>query len=151
MKELLILRGLPGSGKSTRAKRMIKDKNLSWRHIEADQFHMIDGAYKYNSDIAKYAHAWCLNQAAFFLNKDNPVIVSNTFVNTKEILPYIYMANDLKACIKIADCEGDYESIHNIPDAVMQTMKSIWMPLGAVESDLENYIERYNTKITFIK
>ena len=41
MKELILLRELPGAGKSTLAKRVCN------QHIEADMFFMKDGEYKF--------------------------------------------------------------------------------------------------------
>ena len=43
MKELFLLRGLPGSGKSTLA------KSLDGIHVEADQFFMVGGEYKFDA------------------------------------------------------------------------------------------------------
>ena len=56
MKELFLLRGLPGSGKSTLA------KSLDGIHIEADQFFMAGGEYKFDASKLKEAHNNCLTR-----------------------------------------------------------------------------------------
>ena len=53
MKQLILLRGLPGSGKSTFA------KSLGGIHIEADQYFMQDGEYKFDASQLKHAHNYC--------------------------------------------------------------------------------------------
>ena len=46
MKDLILLRGLPGSGKSTFAKMLVRDKD--YRHKEADMFFVdSEGNYKF--------------------------------------------------------------------------------------------------------
>ena len=55
MKNLYIIRGLPGSGKSTIAKSLGK----SWQIFEADQFFMKNGKYEFDGSKLKDAHDWC--------------------------------------------------------------------------------------------
>ena len=45
MKKLILLRGIPGSGKSTFAKSI---SNESTGHIESDMFFIKDGEYKFD-------------------------------------------------------------------------------------------------------
>ena len=49
---VLILQGLPGSGKSTFA-----EKN-GYACVSADQWYMEDGVYQYNRKNSGKAHAW---------------------------------------------------------------------------------------------
>jgi len=55
MKELFLLRGLPGAGKSTLA------KSLGGKHIEADMYFEYEGKYKFDASRLKEAHDWCQN------------------------------------------------------------------------------------------
>ena len=52
-KELILVRGIPGSGKSTFA------KSLGGTHFETDKFFMVDGEYKFDGTKIKEAHKWC--------------------------------------------------------------------------------------------
>jgi len=53
VKQLILLRGLPGSGKSTFANL------LGGIHVEADQYFIQDGEYKFDASKLKQAHNWC--------------------------------------------------------------------------------------------
>jgi shikimate kinase len=56
VKILFIVRGLPGSGKSTIAKQ------LSYNHFEADQYFERDGEYNFIPSEIGNAHQWCRHQ-----------------------------------------------------------------------------------------
>lgn len=53
MSILRIVRGLPGSGKSTFAKK------FGVAHFEADMYHIQDDEYKWIGSRTKLAHEWC--------------------------------------------------------------------------------------------
>ena len=54
-KVLFIVRGLPGSGKTTLA------KSLGSVHFEADMYFMEGNEYKFDITKIKKAHEWCQN------------------------------------------------------------------------------------------
>ncbi len=56
MKNLYLLRGIPGAGKSTLAKQ------LGDAHFEADSYFMIDGEYQFDPTKLRKAHEWCQGQ-----------------------------------------------------------------------------------------
>ena len=91
-KMLYLVRGIPGSGKSTFA------KSLGGTHFEADQFFMVDGKYKFDGSKLKEAHNWCQNivNTAMILNLtaglNKRIVVSNTFTQEWEMKPYFEMA-----------------------------------------------------------
>ena len=63
MKKLVIIRGIPGSGKSTHASGLIKAYQSEGRttaHFEADMFFTHeDGSYHWNPKQIGFAHQWC--------------------------------------------------------------------------------------------
>ena len=91
-KELYLLRGLPGSGKSTLAKSLVGDKDYC--HKEADMYFIDrEGNYKFNSSQIKDAHKWCQEEIEFVMKYELPrVVVSNTFTQEWEMLPYYELA-----------------------------------------------------------
>lgn len=52
--ELVLIRGLPGSGKSTMAKVLAL---VGYQHFEADMFFVRDGTYCYDRSRIREAHA----------------------------------------------------------------------------------------------
>ena len=92
MKELILLRGVPGCGKSTLAKLLVGDKDYC--HKEADMY-FIDGKGNYNFDPSKIkdAHAWCKEETEFVMKYEHsPVVVSNTFTQEWEMEAYYELA-----------------------------------------------------------
>ena len=117
---LTLVRGLPGSGKSTYA------KTLNCFHIEADMFHMNDGTYEFDAANLKKAHELCQKFAKTVLESGADVVVSNTFTQYWELKPYIDMALQLQASIKVVEMKEDYGNVHNVPSEVISTMKERW-------------------------
>lgn len=122
--KLILIRGLPGSGKSTQAKKLLK---RGWKHYEADSFHINDeGVYDFQIFRAADAHAWCLDMATTAIEEGKTVIVSNTFTTIKELQPYLYMAKDYGVPVEVLVCTGKYKSIHGVPKDVIAKMKDRW-------------------------
>jgi predicted kinase len=124
MQYLYIIRGLPGSGKSTLAKILAEKYNFN--HLEADMFFMQDGKYIFDRNKLKEAHKWCQEQVEEYLSMGHNVVVSNTFVKLWEIEPYNELAKKYLAEINIIECNGQYQSIHNIPEETIKKMRENW-------------------------
>jgi ABC-type phosphate/phosphonate transport system ATPase subunit len=80
--ELVLIRGLPGSGKSTMAKDLATQGYL---HFEADMFFEVDGHYRYDASRIRDAHSWCQQMTRQALAKGLKVVVSNTFTQLREM------------------------------------------------------------------
>lgn len=128
MPKLHIIRGLPGSGKSTMAKALEQaDDYLHTIHIETDQYFIRpDGFYDFDPALLKRAHKWCQDEARFHLENEYDVIVSNTFTQRWEVQPYIDMAKELGAKLTITVAKGKYKNIHDVPEEVIEKMKARW-------------------------
>ena len=117
MKTLYIVRGIPGSGKSTFA------KSLGGTHFEADMFFMKDGEYKYDMFKIKEAHKWCQEQTDRVLAEGEMVVVSNTFTTKKELKPYFELAKKYNIIPTVILCQNNFGSIHNVPEETIEKMK----------------------------
>jgi len=123
MATLYIVRGLPGSGKSTVAKKLVKVE----RHRETDMYFITDGQYQFNPKLIKVAHEWCKKEIRNLMETEqSDCAVSNTFTQRWEYQPYIELAKKCGYTISIVECHGTWKNIHNVPDDVIAQMKNRW-------------------------
>lgn len=121
MPHLYIIRGVPGSGKTTLANRMYEFGMID-DFFEADQF-MVDslGQYKFDAKRLKFCHEKCQRETRSELSKGLNVAVSNTFTRKWEMQPYLDMAKEFDAQVTVIACQGEFENVHGVPvDKVRQ-------------------------------
>lgn len=127
MAKLTIVRGLPGSGKSTFARMYAEDTGAS--HWENDMFFMVNGEYKFDPNFHSDAIAWCRGKVFKDLSEGKNVVVSNTFCRLSTIEVFLEYTDKHGHEVEFAVMRGNYGSIHNVPDEVISTMKSKWQEL----------------------
>lgn len=87
--KLIILRGIPGSGKS-HLTNCFSDAEI----CSADDYFCENGEYKFNRDELSKAHDYCYNMCVEYLHKKcNTIIVDNTNATLKEYQKYINAGN----------------------------------------------------------
>lgn len=126
MKELFLLRGLTGSGKSTLA------KSLGGIHIEADQYFMVDGEYKFDGSKIKLAHNYCQSQTGAWMGSNGEqvnvdrVVVSNTFTQEWEMEPYYKLAEKYGYRVYSLIVENRHGGVneHGVPEEKLEQMKN---------------------------
>lgn len=124
MPTLTLIRGLPGSGKSTWAKAL---SNFAGVHIEADMFfENEEGEYHFDPKKIGEAHKWCQEMTEEYMDCGLDVYVSNTFTQKWEMEPYLKLAIQYGYDMDILVARGEYNSIHNVPQDVIDRMKSRW-------------------------
>lgn len=127
MQRLILVRGLPGSGKSTYAREFAIKNNFV--HMEADLYFLDEhGVYRFDPSKLKEAHKWCQDRTSAILYRGHSVIVSNTFTQHWEMLPYQEMAKRYRIPCEIIVMEGSYGSIHDIPEKTLERMRQRWEP-----------------------
>ena len=131
MKSLIIVRGVPGSGKSTFAETLFEmaemNEYIHVADISADMY-FTDEFGNYNFDPSKLgaAHEFCKERTEFFLQEDfTHVIVHNTFTTEKEIKPYQELAEKYgyRFVSVIVENRHGSDSVHNVPKHTIERMK----------------------------
>lgn len=117
--QLVLVRGLPGSGKSTFAATLTASGYL---HLEADQFFVVDGVYRYDASRIRDAHRWCQEQARSALAQGRRVVVANTFTRLDEMRPYL----QLSAATIVIRASGEWRNVHDVPVDVFGRMRDRW-------------------------
>jgi predicted kinase len=129
-KVLILLRGLPGSGKSSFA-------NLIWSSFvicEADQFfYDNEGNYNFDPSKLKQAHKYCRDKVESFMldNEKNSqfypeIVVSNTFTREWEMEEYFKLAEkyDYKVVSLIVENRHGGKNVHGVPDSKIEEMRN---------------------------
>lgn len=129
-KLLVLLRGLPGSGKSSFAKHMWSDFVI----CEADQFfYDSEGNYNFNPSKLKDAHKYCRDRVETFMsdNEKNPqfypeIVVSNTFTREWEMDEYFKLAKkyDYQVVSLIVENRHGNKNVHGVPDSKIEEMRN---------------------------
>ena len=120
---LYLIRGLPGSGKTTLAKR------LNMAYYEADQyFEDEDGKYNFNKAELHAAHDYCQRCVSAHMEQGThlDVAVSNTFTTLQEMKPYFKIGRHYGVDVQVIECKGRWESIHAVPEHVLDLMEDRW-------------------------
>lgn len=117
--DLVLIRGIPGSGKTTYVKNNLKNH----KHFEADQFFEKDGEYKFDASKIKEAHNKCFRDTKESLNNNDKVAVSNTFTRKWEMDKYLDLAKKLNKKVKILRTTKQFKNIHKIPEDKIKEMK----------------------------
>ncbi|XP_046543018.1 LOW QUALITY PROTEIN: 2',3'-cyclic-nucleotide 3'-phosphodiesterase-like [Haliotis rubra] len=92
-KVMFLLRGLPGSGKSTIVSNLQYVYPTSVK-CSADDFFLVKGQYKFDAARLQEAHGWCQTKARYACESGTPVvIIDNTNVRHWEMHFYLNLAH----------------------------------------------------------
>ena len=130
--ELVLIRGIPGSGKSTMANVLVM---IGYKNFEADMFFEVDGHYQYDASRIRDAHEWCQQMTQRALERGESVVVSNTFTRIREMAPYLQMK---VGRIKVIEARGKWENVHGVPADAMASMASRWEQYPAANGHRHN-------------
>jgi predicted kinase len=133
--EVIIMRGIPGSGKSTWIKNFIAERKWpenDYVIVSADHYFMVGSCYRYDPKKIGEAHASCLRDFVaelYPMRKDAPrgVIVDNTNTTAVEIAPYYALALAYGAEVKIVRVHCPFEvahprNVHGVPQSTVWRM-----------------------------
>ena len=121
MSKLILVRGLPGSGKSAYA------GTLSDYVFEADSYFISSkGVYTFDPTKLKEAHLSCLLRTANCILNGDSAVVANTFTQRWEMEPYFTLGRLMGVEVEVHKCVGDYQNIHGVPPEAIERMRARW-------------------------
>jgi len=132
---MTIMRGLPGSGKSTKAKKIAAETGAII--VSADNFFVgHDGVYRFEPSRIGDAHASCYEGAVNAVTRGNSVIVDNTNTQKWEFQKYVELSIATGMVINIvtvydgglSDEALARRNTHDVPVEAIARMRARWEP-----------------------
>ncbi len=132
-KELILVRGLPGSGKSTYARQ------LTSSNFAADDFFEARG--EFDGSLLGVAHERCQRLVEAALSADiSLVAVHNTFISLTETQPYLDMAQAhgytvrvVRVCSGLSPDQLSARNVHGVPVKTIRRMAERLEPFEGEE------------------
>jgi predicted kinase len=131
---VIILRGLPGSGKSTLSNKIIQNKKCDSVICSADHFfyngkEMTPENYKYDQNLVGAAHNYCLDKFLISIENGIPlIIVDNTNTKISDFKAYVELAiknnylYEIHSIFGITPEKSFERNTHNVPLEVCKKM-----------------------------
>jgi len=127
-KDLILLRGLPGSGKTTLGEVILQLPNNQLKPLSADDYFTDkDGNYNFDFTKLKEAHNDCQQRCANLMQHDVvKIVVSNTFTQEWEMKPYYEMAERYGYRVHSVIVENRHgnKNVHEVPEDKLEIMKN---------------------------
>lgn len=127
--DLILLRGIPGSGKTTLGDIILYCPGSNSPDVlSADNFFIDDkGSYNFDASKLKQAHNECQLKCAERMKLEiSRIVVANTFTEKWEMDSYYEMAERYKYRVHSVIVENRHNSknVHSVPDEKLEQMKN---------------------------
>ena len=127
-RNLILLRGVSGAGKSTVANLFV-DAHI----ISTDDFFIFDGEYRFDANNLAKNHAKAVDMTEqemryamyHYETEKHTIVIHNTFTKRWEMKPYFILAEKYGYMIHtlIVENRHESESIHNIPQPTVEAQR----------------------------
>uniref|UniRef100_A0A3B4VK84 NEDD4 binding protein 2 n=1 Tax=Seriola dumerili TaxID=41447 RepID=A0A3B4VK84_SERDU len=146
-KVLVLLRGAPGSGKSTKARALL-EHNPGGVILSTDDYFTRHGEYQFDPTALGEAHEWNHNQAKeAFERGTNPIIIDNTNMQGWEMKPYVALKHGYKVLFQEPDTwwknkprELERRTTHNVPGETIRRMLNGYERFVTVQSIMGSHM-----------
>lgn len=118
MAKLTIVRGLPGSGKTTYSQK------LGVFHVDYDMFSMVDGKYEWSMENRATAEKFAIEMVDRLLSMDRDIVVSTVFQKCSMFDALIDIACEHGAGIEVVRMMNDFGNIHTVPGSEMERLRN---------------------------
>lgn len=122
---LYLIRGLPGSGKSTFAQELAY--GLDCNHFEHDKYlYTEEGEYLWTEGRMAYAYRQCLLDIEETMAEGEPVVVSNVFPTAKSLKNYRKLAEKYgyRVTYIVVENRRGGVNVHDVPQEELDNMRT---------------------------
>lgn len=121
---MVLVRGLPGSGKSTYSH--VNFVSQGFKHLETDMFFIKNGVFKY--EPGKYAQAveWCQRRTIEAVSERLNIVISNHFLRHWELGFYLQLAEKNNYDVVVHTCYTQYAAKATYPQRLIDTMQTMF-------------------------
>lgn len=145
-----LIRGIPGSGKSTMARNIQLELSKAGNEIvlyATDDFWIRpNGMYDFNYDLITPAHRWNQKRVELAMLGHIDVIVDNVNSTWKEIQPYVKLAYMYSYVIQLHESDTPWamnveecykRNTHGVPYSTILRMYHEWEPTEDIRINIE--------------
>ena len=148
VQELILVRGLPGAGKTTYAKSAFPNHF----YCDADSYFLNNGIYNFDLKRIGKAHEFCRNLAKVQLADNKSIVIANTFTTIREIDDYISeIKPNADVIIRVIHVIGNFPNIHDVPDNKITLMRARWQNYDSEEIVHNRYNKSADEKVKVLK
>ena len=146
-KTLYIIRGLPGSGKSSIAYELVNNIWNSETEEFVKDFYSADdfftdyyGNYNFKPEQLPQAHEQCRQNVERAMQRDmvTKIAVANTFTQAWEAKPYFELAAKHGFSPLVIECQSQFGNIHGVTQETINEMAERWDSREDFMYQLEN-------------
>lgn len=131
--ELVVIRGMPSTGKSTLARNRFPGHML-W---EPDAF-VTDGHGRYRFDLQYWpdAQVWCLRMADHSLARGESCVVADVLPTWEDVEPYYRLADAHGARLRVVTIRGSgAPGRHRVPVSILDKMERLFEYFDGEEAE----------------
>jgi predicted kinase len=130
MPKLILIRGLPGVGKTTAANPYLDQE---YKRFSADDYFMQDGKYMFDGSRIALAHQACYKNTVDALKEGHDVVVDNTFTQRWEMEQYLNIGTKYDIPVEVevidlfdggfSDNQLHHRNVHDVPEKNISMMR----------------------------